>query len=112
MKPRKNKAQAPMARVQAVTHFKLEGYRTTLHSCTCVDFGQGGSFSSPDHRDCKHTIKLASEVAHFKTRRMGTYWVCGCSEWDNSEGEGLEGSCLHTKALQGWKSAKGELAHV
>ena len=101
-----------LERIQAVTHEKLEQYHTTLHSCDCVDFKRGGSMSSPDHRDCKHTIKLQSEANHFNTRKIGLYWVCGCAEWDNSEGEGNQGRCLHTKALQGWKAERGELANV
>lgn len=100
-----------LERIQAVTHEKLEQYRTTPHNCNCVDFQRGGSLSSPDHRDCKHTIKLQSEISFFNTRRVGRNWVCGCVEWDQS-GEGNQGSCLHTKAMQGWKTERGVMANV
>ena len=104
--------KANINRVQAVTHERLRRYNTTPDHCNCKDFELGGSYSSPDHRDCKHTVKLAAEMHHFGTKKWGSRWTCGCVEWRESDGEGLEGSCVHTQAAQGWKKTEGRLAHV
>jgi len=96
-----------MNRVPQVTHDKLTQYHTSPNHCDCIDYQRGGSYSTPQKRACKHVAKLDSEIKFFGTRAMGSRMVCSCNEWMDG-GEGLEGSCVHTRALAPRKA----VAHV
>ena len=38
-------------------------------------------------------------IKHFNTHQRAGQLVCACSDWFESDGEGLHGSCEHTRAL-------------
>lgn len=44
-------------------------------------------------------MDVIKEIQHFNTHQRAGHLVCACSDWYESNGEGLVGYCRHTDAL-------------
>lgn len=44
-------------------------------------------------------MTILQEIEYFNTHIRSGYMVCTCVDWQESDGEGLQGSCRHTDAL-------------
>lgn len=95
--------------VPGVTHQKIRDYKTGPRFCQCENYKKGGKYTPVmGFRACKHIVKLLSETHIFCTQKLPSgHWVCNCRDWEES-GEGKEGSCVHTQALQNWPSSTKE----